>query len=115
MLGIDWTQPREFLEVAGLVGGVLAFFFMLWMRDKFVTRKTFDSTVLRIDTNLEQTVTRLDKRIDDCETDVSKKIGNITGEVIKIGERTASTKETAENVRETVNRIDDYLRTERRA
>lgn len=99
MSSIDWTKVRDFLEVAGMAGSAMFVIGMLWMRDKFVTRKTFDETVLRID-----------KRIDESETSVSKEISGVRLEVATIGERTSSTKETVEAVRDTVTRIDDFLR-----
>jgi hypothetical protein len=47
---IDWGKLRDFLEALVIVWGFISGGIVLWLRGQFVTRKTFDDTVKRLDT-----------------------------------------------------------------
>ena len=100
MSTIDWSKIRDVAEVLVIVWGFISGGIVLWLRGQFVTRKTYDAEVRR-----------LDSAIAACASASNEKIGAIGTTVSQLDERTRNMNDSIGTVRDLVTRIDDFLRT----
>jgi hypothetical protein len=102
----DWTKVRDFLEAGTIIWGIISGCIVLWLRGQFVTRKTYDAEIKRLDLAISHCRQTSNGEANDLKLAVERLNGTLTG----VSARLQSGEHLFERLEAQYDNINDYLR-----
>ena len=105
----DWGRVKDFLEVLVIIWGFASGLIVLWLRGQFVTRKTYEAAISRLDQAIADCRSTSNNEANSLALQLSTLGGSLNGTLGRLDERDAAMKTEFGHLREAVNRIEVFL------